>query len=59
MRPEGARAVKPRDAATIILVRRDAAKPRVLMGKRNSGHDFMPNLWVFPGGRIDRADFRA
>ena len=58
-RPEGARAVKPRDAATIILVRRDAAKPRVLMGKRNSGHDFMPNLWVFPGGRIDRADFRA
>ena len=59
MRPERARAVKPRDAATIILVRRDAAKPRVLMGKRNSGHDFMPNLWVFPGGRIDRADFRA
>ncbi|MDP2213627.1 NUDIX hydrolase [Phenylobacterium sp.] len=59
MRPEGARAVKPRDAATIILVRRDATKPRVLMGKRNSGHDFMPNLWVFPGGRIDRADFRA
>lgn len=59
MRPEGARAVKPRDAATIILVRRDAAKPRILMGKRNSGHDFMPNLWVFPGGRIDRADFRA
>ncbi|MCG9916882.1 MAG: NUDIX hydrolase [Phenylobacterium sp.] len=59
MRLPGARAVKPRDAATIILVRRDAAKPRVLMGKRNSGHDFMPNLWVFPGGRIDRADFRA
>ncbi len=59
MRPAGAKAVKPKDAATIILVRRDAAKPRVLMGKRNSGHDFMPNLWVFPGGRIDRADFRA
>ncbi|MDX5331242.1 MAG: NUDIX domain-containing protein [Caulobacteraceae bacterium] len=59
MRPPGAKAVKPRDAATIILVRRDAKKPQVLMGKRNSGHDFMPNLWVFPGGRIDRADFRA
>jgi 8-oxo-dGTP pyrophosphatase MutT (NUDIX family) len=55
----GARAVRPRDAATLIVVRRDGAKPRVLMGKRNAGHSFMPNLWVFPGGRIDRADFRA
>jgi 8-oxo-dGTP pyrophosphatase MutT (NUDIX family) len=55
----GARAVRPRDAATLIVVRRDAAKPRVLMGKRNGGHNFMPNLWVFPGGRIDRSDFRA
>ncbi len=59
MRPEGARAVKPRDAATLFIIRRDGPKPRVLMGKRNGGHDFMPNLWVFPGGRIDRADFRA
>jgi 8-oxo-dGTP pyrophosphatase MutT (NUDIX family) len=59
MRAPGARAVRPRDAATLIIIRRDAAKPRVLMGKRNGGHDFMPNLWVFPGGRIDRSDFRA
>jgi 8-oxo-dGTP pyrophosphatase MutT (NUDIX family) len=58
-RVPGARAVRPRDAATLIIVRRDAAKPRVLMGKRNGGHNFMPNLWVFPGGRIDRNDFRA
>lgn len=59
MRAEGARAVKPRNAATLIIVRRDRKKPQVLMGKRNSGHDFMPDLWVFPGGRIDRSDFRA
>jgi len=59
MRPEGAPAVKPRDAATLFIIRRDGPKPRVLMGKRNGGHDFMPNLWVFPGGRIDKADFRA
>jgi 8-oxo-dGTP pyrophosphatase MutT (NUDIX family) len=58
-RVAGVRAVRPRDAATLIIVRRDAAKPRVLMGRRNAGHSFMPNLWVFPGGRIDRADFRA
>ena len=59
MRPEGARAVRPRNAATLFIIRRDGPKPRVLMGKRHGGHNFMPNLWVFPGGRIDRADFRA
>ena len=58
-RPRPDRIVRPRDAATLILVRRDGAKPRVLMGRRNGGHDFMPDKWVFPGGRIDRADFRA
>jgi 8-oxo-dGTP pyrophosphatase MutT (NUDIX family) len=58
-RVPGARAVRPRDAATLIIIRRDGAKPKVLMGKRNAGHNFMPNLWVFPGGRIDPADFRA
>src|SRR5690606_14530298 len=55
----GAKAVRPKSAATIIIVRRDGPKPRVLMGKRHGGHDFMPNLWVFPGGRIDRSDYRA
>lgn len=59
MRAPGTRAVKPRNAATLIIVRRDRKKPQVLMGKRHGGHDFMPNLWVFPGGRIDRSDFRA
>jgi len=59
MRPEGTRAVRPRHAATLILVRRDGPKPRVLMGRRHGGHDFMPDKWVFPGGRIDRSDFRA
>jgi 8-oxo-dGTP pyrophosphatase MutT (NUDIX family) len=59
MRAAGSPAVRPRDAATLFIIRRDGAKPRVLMGKRHGGHDFMPNLWVFPGGRIDKADFRA
>jgi 8-oxo-dGTP pyrophosphatase MutT (NUDIX family) len=54
-----AKRVRPKDAATLIIVRRDAAKPRVLMGRRHGGHDFMPDKWVFPGGRIDRSDFRA
>jgi 8-oxo-dGTP pyrophosphatase MutT (NUDIX family) len=29
------------------------------MGQRSGGHDFMPDKWVFPGGRIDRCDYRA
>jgi 8-oxo-dGTP pyrophosphatase MutT (NUDIX family) len=53
------RAVKPRDAATLIIIRRDSAHLRLLMGRRNGGHNFMPGKWVFPGGRIDRSDFRA
>ena len=50
---------RPRDAATLILVRRDQAQPRVLMGKRSSGHDFMPDKYVFPGGRVDPQDGRV
>lgn len=55
----GARAVRPRSAATVMIIRQDGPKPRVLMGKRHGGHSFMPDRWVFPGGRIDRADYRA
>ncbi len=51
--------VRPRNAATLILVRRDGGGVRVLMGRRSRGHDFMPDKWVFPGGRVDRGDFTA
>jgi len=49
---------RPRDAATLILVRR-GRRPEVLMGRRAPGHVFMASKWVFPGGRIDRSDFTA
>lgn len=49
---------RPKDAATLIIVRGDK-HPEVLMGRRAPGHVFMASKWVFPGGRIDRADFRA
>jgi len=58
-RAKGKRAVRPRDAATLIVLRLDGSQPRVLMGRRHGGHDFMPDKWVFPGGRIDPSDFRA
>jgi 8-oxo-dGTP pyrophosphatase MutT (NUDIX family) len=54
----GAR-LRPRDAATLILVRRGGPEPCVLMGRRASGHVFMASKWVFPGGRIERSDHRA
>ncbi|MFC5342960.1 NUDIX hydrolase [Brevundimonas staleyi] len=49
---------RPKDAATLILVRAGKT-PEVLMGRRAPGHVFMASKWVFPGGRIDRADFTA
>lgn len=52
-------APRPRDAATLILIRRDGPVPRVLMGQRTKRHDFMPDKYVFPGGRVDRSDATA
>src|SRR5262245_52591574 len=49
----------PRDAATLILYRLAADGPRILMGCRSEGHDFMPNKYVFPGGRVDDEDASA
>ncbi|MCF6328782.1 MAG: NUDIX hydrolase, partial [Henriciella sp.] len=56
---QGKPSPRPKDAATLILVRRDASKPRVLMGKRSGRHDFMPDKYVFPGGRVDPQDGRV
>ena len=52
------RAVRPKDAATLILVRREGRTPKILMGKRAAGHAFMPGKFVFPGGKVDRGDSR-
>jgi 8-oxo-dGTP pyrophosphatase MutT (NUDIX family) len=50
---------RPRDAATLIVVRHDRSVPHVLLGRRHGGHAFMPNMFVFPGGRLDAADMRT
>jgi 8-oxo-dGTP pyrophosphatase MutT (NUDIX family) len=53
------RALRPRDAATLILVEgSERGKARVLMGKRHAGHRFMPGKFVFPGGRVEPEDRR-
>jgi 8-oxo-dGTP pyrophosphatase MutT (NUDIX family) len=48
--------LKPRDAATLILVDRSGAVPKVLLGKRHAGLKFMAGKYVFPGGRMEPAD---
>jgi len=48
--------VRPKDAATLILVDRSGAVPKVLLGKRHARHKFMPGRYVFPGGRVDPED---
>lgn len=50
---------RPRDAATLILVDRSGAIPKVLVGKRHDKVVFMPGKFVFPGGRVDKADYRV
>jgi 8-oxo-dGTP pyrophosphatase MutT (NUDIX family) len=52
------RKIRPRDASTLILVDRAQSEPHVLVGRRHSGHAFMANKFVFPGGRIERSDAR-
>ena len=49
--------VKPKDAASLVLIRHRAGVAEILMGRRAMSHRFMPGFHVFPGGRLDRADF--
>jgi 8-oxo-dGTP pyrophosphatase MutT (NUDIX family) len=57
MRPS--RPVRPRDAASLAILRGQGAATEVLLGRRAARHRFMPNVYVFPGGRLDRADLAA
>ncbi len=53
-----AKALRPKDAATLIILRGKGLQTQVLMGQRHAGHEFMPNKFVFPGGRVDLGDCR-
>lgn len=59
MAEDGSDTVAPvaiRDAACLIVVDDTGGTLRLLLGRRNAGQIFLPNKWVFPGGRVDDAD---
>jgi 8-oxo-dGTP pyrophosphatase MutT (NUDIX family) len=47
---------KPRQAATVILLRGGGERLEVLLVKRNPEQRFMGGAWVFPGGAVDTDD---
>jgi 8-oxo-dGTP pyrophosphatase MutT (NUDIX family) len=43
----------------MVLIDRSGKTPMILLGRRHHGHAFMPGKYVFPGGRVERADRHA
>lgn len=48
--------VRPRDAASLIVLRGKGSNLELLAGRRPKTVKFMPGVWVFPGGAIDPED---
>jgi len=53
------RRARPRDAASLILLRNTDGAHHVLVGRRPSGARFLPGRYVFPGGAVEPGDSRA
>src|SRR3954464_8906875 len=49
----GAPPARPRQAATVIVLRGGAETLEVLLVQRNPQQRFMGGAWVFPGGAVD------
>lgn len=51
------RPVKPKHAASLLLVCQDSAgRLEILLGRRAGKHRFLPDVYAFPGGRVDASD---
>jgi 8-oxo-dGTP pyrophosphatase MutT (NUDIX family) len=48
---------EPRDAATVVLMRRGASAPEVYLLQRQTSMEFAAGMCVFPGGSVDPRDF--
>jgi len=51
--------VRPRNAASLIITRHGSKGLEVLMGKRPRKSAFAPDVFVFPGGKVEPGDFDA
>lgn len=53
----GMRPTRAKHAASLILIRQASSQyPEVLLGRRAGKHRFLPNVYAFPGGRVDLSD---
>ncbi|MEE2956187.1 MAG: NUDIX hydrolase [Pseudomonadota bacterium] len=59
VRKRNTKAPRPKDASTLIIYRFRQNNLEVLMGKRHRKHKFLPQRYVFPGGRVDLEDSRV
>ena len=50
---------RPRNAASLVLIRRVGGVPQVLMGRRPRRSRFAPDVFVFPGGGVETVDYQA
>ncbi|MGY2877141.1 8-oxo-dGTP pyrophosphatase MutT (NUDIX family) [Marmoricola sp. URHA0025 HA25] len=48
---------EPRDAATVVLLRRGAGGPELYLLRRHVSMEFAGGMCVFPGGGVDPRDF--
>ena len=49
---------KPRDASSLVILKKTNSEVKVLLGKRSNKTRFMPGAWVFPGGVVDKSDYK-
>jgi len=49
----------PRDASSVIIIKRKKNELYVLMGKRPAKSKFMPSIYVFPGGAVEKDDYKV
>jgi 8-oxo-dGTP pyrophosphatase MutT (NUDIX family) len=50
---------RPVDAAGLVLLRGSREDPEVLLGRRHARAGFLPDIYVFPGGRVEPADAKG
>jgi 8-oxo-dGTP pyrophosphatase MutT (NUDIX family) len=52
------RSLRPVDASSLVLYRGRGPTLEILVGMRGANHVFVPNRYVYPGGRVDPTDAR-